>query len=52
MNANNQSSANLKQVKIQMPIFALESFASSINELYKMYPTQERRSEDIVEDED
>ena len=51
MNANNQTSTNLKQVKIQMPIAALESFASSINELYKMYPAQEKKLENIAEEE-
>ena len=52
MNANNQSSSNLKQVKIQMPITALESIANSINELYKMYPTQDKKLDDIAEEED
>ena len=52
MNANNQTSSNLKQIKLQMPIGSLESFVSSINELYKMYPTQEKRLENIAVEDD
>ena len=38
MNVNNQSSSSLKQVKIQMPISALNILTKCINELVTMYP--------------
>ena len=52
MNANNQKSSSLKQLKIQMPMASLESFATSVDELYKMYPTQGKKLEDIAEQEE
>ena len=41
MNVNNQSTSNLKQVKIQMPITALSAFTKSMDELVTMYPKNE-----------
>ena len=52
MNANNQTSTSLKQIKLQMPIFALETFASSIKELYKMYPFRDNLANIAEEEED
>ena len=52
MNANNQTSTSLKQIKLQMPIFALETFASSIKELYKMYPFRDTNLANIAEEEE
>ena len=49
MNANNQTNLSLKQIKIQMPIASMESFARSMDELYKMYPTQDK---DVAEEEE
>ena len=45
MNVNNQTSLNLKQVKLQAPITSLEYFAKSVNELVKMYPTMEKEED-------
>lgn len=52
MNANNQTTSGLKQIKIQMPIASLESFTRSVDELYKMYPTQGNKLEDTLEQEE
>ena len=38
MNATNQMSVNVKQLKLQAPISALDFFAKTINELKTMYP--------------
>ena len=46
MNVNNQSSTNLKQIRLQIPIPILESFANSLNELHKMYPAQEEANDE------
>ena len=52
MNANNQTSSSLKQIKIQMPIATLEFFTRAMDELYKMYPTSGNKLEDIPEQEE
>ena len=44
MNANNQTSSSVKQIKLQLPIPILYSFLNSVNELYKMYPIEEKKN--------
>ena len=46
MNANNQMSTNLKTIKLQNPISALNYFAISINELKQMYPALEEKKDE------
>lgn len=52
MNASNQSSSSLKQVKIQIPMMALNSLENSLNELSMMYPIAGKKldMENISED--
>ena len=38
MNVNNQTTSTLKQMKIQMPISALNAFTKCVNELNLIYP--------------
>ena len=42
MNANNQSSSSLKQIRLQIPITNLEMLTKAMNELYEMYPTEKK----------
>ena len=50
MNANNQVSSNLKQIRLQFPITALDAFAKAIDELHKMYPNDNKNKKDTTSD--
>lgn len=45
MSSNNQTSANVRQLRLQAPIPALEKLSLSINELKKVYPDSEDKKE-------
>ena len=45
MNSSNQASSNVKQLRLQAPLSALEKFAICIDELRKMYPDTEEKKE-------
>ena len=42
MNTNNQSTQNLKQIRLQVPITNLEPFTTSMKELVDMYPKEKK----------
>ena len=46
MNANNQTTTSVKQIRLQVPITNLEPFAKSINELNEMYPQEKKKNEE------
>ena len=52
MNFNNQSSANLKQLRLQVPTTYLNSFTEAMIQLREMYPTiiEEEAKHIIIEE--
>lgn len=46
MNVNNQMTPNMKQLRFQMPVTCLKSFANSVNELMNMYPFPEAKKDE------
>ena len=41
MNANNQSSQSLKQIRLQIPVPSMKPFTNTMNELVDMYPEEQ-----------
>ena len=45
MNMTNQTTSSLMQIRLQIPIQYLKTFANALNELVEMYPFEEEEEE-------